>query len=188
MTKYRDFNFSIFMLFFCTAFLFSYSGAGQVKVSHFTSPADLDGKQGMAYALPRSVFKIDVVIDKVEEIKGPLASYASEMLNMDEVILRNTTTYSIKSIEVDCQSEPDPDQYYFVEIADKAQQLAEEKDFRLASHLIDLAVNAEPDNKNLHQQRAEIYQQRVQAETSLMAKGIFSYAVRTSEEKAGNND
>ncbi|MBM4206067.1 MAG: glutathione S-transferase family protein [Gammaproteobacteria bacterium] len=40
---------------------------------------------------------------------------------------------------------------------------------------IELVALAEPDNRQIHAARAEIYQQRRGGETSLMAKGIFGF-------------
>lgn len=66
----------------------------------------------------------------------------------------------------------------------RARELAEKGDDRLACHLIEMAVLAEPANREAHGTRAAIYKQRRKRETSLMAKGIFGSAARESEEKA----
>lgn len=66
-------------------------------------------------------------------------------------------------------------------LAGRAHTLME-SDPRLACHLIELAVQAEPDNKNLHEVRAEIYQHRRGLESSLMAKGIFGSAANESKD------
>jgi Tfp pilus assembly protein PilF len=75
-------------------------------------------------------------------------------------------------------------------LAGGAERLAEralavaETDIRLACHLAELAVQAEPDNANAHAIRAEIYQRRRDLESSLMAKGIFGAAANESKVKA----
>jgi len=66
-----------------------------------------------------------------------------------------------------------------VALAVKAQELAEE-DIRTACHLVELAVQAEPDNETAHSIRAEVFQLRRNQETSLMAKGIFGHAANES--------
>jgi alkyl sulfatase BDS1-like metallo-beta-lactamase superfamily hydrolase len=68
-------------------------------------------------------------------------------------------------------------------LTERARMLAESDDLRLACHLIEMAVLAAPDDKAAHGARAEIYAQRRQRESSLMAKGIFGFAVRESEGK-----
>lgn len=65
----------------------------------------------------------------------------------------------------------------------RALTLADENDFRLACHLIELAVNAESENLDVHAARADIYQRRRDQETSMMAKGIFGYAAGESKNK-----
>jgi alkyl sulfatase BDS1-like metallo-beta-lactamase superfamily hydrolase len=68
-------------------------------------------------------------------------------------------------------------------LAQRARELAQE-DVRLACHLAELAVQAEPENKAAHALRAEIYQFRRDRETSLMAKGIFGSAANESQAQA----
>jgi alkyl sulfatase BDS1-like metallo-beta-lactamase superfamily hydrolase len=70
-----------------------------------------------------------------------------------------------------------------VVLAKRAKELSEQNEHRLACHLIELAVQAEPDNREIHSDRFDIYTQRQKHEGSLMSKGIFGYAARQSEEK-----
>jgi alkyl sulfatase BDS1-like metallo-beta-lactamase superfamily hydrolase len=67
----------------------------------------------------------------------------------------------------------------------RARELAEAGDLRLACHLVDLATGAEPDDKDAHAARSEIYAARRRAERSLMAKGVFAAAARQSAAVAG---
>ena len=48
--------------------------------------------------------------------------------------------------------------------------------------VVEMAVQAESDNKSLHAIRAEVYQHRRGLESSLMAKGIFGAAANESRE------
>ena len=68
-------------------------------------------------------------------------------------------------------------------LAERGQALASE-DIRLACHLVELAVQAEPANKKVHALRAEVYQHRRGIETSLMAKGIYGAAANESAAKS----
>ena len=54
-------------------------------------------------------------------------------------------------------------------------------DIRLACHLVELAVQAEPGNQAAHEIRAEVYQARRDQESSLMSKGIFGSAANESK-------
>ncbi|MCP5070379.1 MAG: MBL fold metallo-hydrolase [bacterium] len=65
----------------------------------------------------------------------------------------------------------------------RARQLAESNELRLACHLIENAVLAEPEHTAAHRARAEIFALRRDRESSLMARAIFGYASRESEGK-----
>ncbi len=65
-------------------------------------------------------------------------------------------------------------------LTNRARALAEVGDHRLACHLIELAVQAEPGSREAHAARAEIYRERREVEPSLMSKGIFAAAARES--------
>jgi len=68
-------------------------------------------------------------------------------------------------------------------LIERARLLAASDDLRVACHLIEMAVQAAPEDKAAHGARAEIYAERRRRETSLMAKGIFAGAARESEGK-----
>ena len=68
--------------------------------------------------------------------------------------------------------------------ASRAQELVVAGDLKLACHLIELAVAADPTSARLHGVRAEIYEARRAAESSLMSIGIFSAAAAESREIA----
>lgn len=63
----------------------------------------------------------------------------------------------------------------------RAKGIAEDGDLRLACHLADFAAWAAPDDTAIHERRAQIYKMRRDAESSLMAKGIYMAAARDSE-------
>jgi alkyl sulfatase BDS1-like metallo-beta-lactamase superfamily hydrolase len=67
-------------------------------------------------------------------------------------------------------------------LAARAFELASEGNHRLASHLIEWAARAAPDDRSVRDTRALLYEQRAAAEPSLMGKGIFLSAARASAE------
>lgn len=91
----------------------------QLKVSHINSTAVPLVRQGVFYALPRTVVNVEVTIDRVENYKGPYADYAMRYLGLKNVVMNNSVEYMISGIEITTSPEPDPDQYYFVETGDK---------------------------------------------------------------------
>jgi alkyl sulfatase BDS1-like metallo-beta-lactamase superfamily hydrolase len=58
-------------------------------------------------------------------------------------------------------------------------------DLKIASHLADWAAEAEPESREAHALRAEVYTRRTLAETSTMSRGVFGAAARESRTKAG---
>jgi len=69
-------------------------------------------------------------------------------------------------------------------LADRAIELLEAGDLRLAGHLAELAAQAEPDDAGVHRVRARVFAERVRDEPSLMARGIYGWA---AEESAGRS-
>jgi alkyl sulfatase BDS1-like metallo-beta-lactamase superfamily hydrolase len=65
----------------------------------------------------------------------------------------------------------------------RARELAS-SDARLACRLIELAVQAAPEDREAHAARYELYRDRRKQESSLMAKGIFGAAAQDSWAKA----
>jgi alkyl sulfatase BDS1-like metallo-beta-lactamase superfamily hydrolase len=65
-------------------------------------------------------------------------------------------------------------------LAARAREVADAGDLRLACQLVEWAVAADPEDRALHEARAEIYRARVKDERSLMARGVFSWAAHES--------
>jgi alkyl sulfatase BDS1-like metallo-beta-lactamase superfamily hydrolase len=75
-------------------------------------------------------------------------------------------------------------------LARRAVELAatgDEADLRLSSHLAEYAALATPDSPAAHRARAEVYGRRRDAEPSLMAKGVYSWAEAESLRLAERN-
>ncbi|MGB8650695.1 MAG: alkyl sulfatase dimerization domain-containing protein, partial [Mycobacteriales bacterium] len=63
-------------------------------------------------------------------------------------------------------------------LADRALSLLEAGDLRLAGHLAELAARAAPDDVEVQRVRSTVFAARAAAESSTMAKGVFSWAGR----------
>ena len=70
----------------------------------------------------------------------------------------------------------------------RARALAAEGRLALAAHLIDWAVAAEPEHREAHAARAQIYERRAEDARALMTRGIFSATARESAEKSRAGD
>ena len=66
-------------------------------------------------------------------------------------------------------------------LLDRANELAEAGELKLACHLAEFAALAVPDDEEVHKARAQIYWMRRSSERSLMSKGVFAAAARESE-------
>jgi alkyl sulfatase BDS1-like metallo-beta-lactamase superfamily hydrolase len=66
-------------------------------------------------------------------------------------------------------------------LAQRARELAERGELRVAGHLAEFAAKAAPDNIAVHTTRIAVNQKRAAAESTLMAKGVFNAAVRESQ-------
>jgi alkyl sulfatase BDS1-like metallo-beta-lactamase superfamily hydrolase len=66
----------------------------------------------------------------------------------------------------------------------RAAQCADAGDVRMACHLVDWAVTAEPESAEANHLRSRVYGERAAAEPSTMSRGIFSAAARESEAKS----
>lgn len=67
-------------------------------------------------------------------------------------------------------------------VLQRARQLQQEDNLRLACHLIEFAVLAEPEAQEAHALRSEIYEARAQQQQSSMARNILRHAARASEQ------
>ena len=74
-------------------------------------------------------------------------------------------------------------------LAERAVELAgigDDDDLRLAGHLAECAALAAPDDSGRARARAEVFRPRAEAEPSLMAKGVFSWAASESRSRTGS--
>lgn len=73
-------------------------------------------------------------------------------------------------------------------LAKRAAEVAQAGDLRLACHLAEMAVQADPESVVAHGVRAEVFGARRKAEASLMAKGIYGFAERQSLQVLGKHN
>jgi alkyl sulfatase BDS1-like metallo-beta-lactamase superfamily hydrolase len=66
-------------------------------------------------------------------------------------------------------------------VLDRARALCEEGRHALASHLIEAAYHAAPNDPQVHAVRTMVYRANSQAQTSSMARNILNHAAQASE-------
>lgn len=72
-------------------------------------------QDGFYYALPQTVLKIDLVIEKVTRKKGPLSEFTQEYLGTSDYINSNGVSYRLIQAMVHQITEADPEQVYYVQ-------------------------------------------------------------------------
>ena len=113
----------------------------QINVQHVTDGTNLNDKQGIFYALPSTLIKVDVKVLKTEYIAGPYAEYASRYLDLKDVNTSDYNEYEIIDLKLSTMAVPDPEQVYFAEITDKVTK--EEKSVLLSLSASGMAMNLE---------------------------------------------
>ncbi|MBN1340493.1 MAG: DUF4831 family protein [Bacteroidales bacterium] len=94
--------------------------AAQVKVHRVGENDGLADKQGFYYSLPQTHFRVDITVEKTENFRGPYAEYAGKYLGLEDVIQSDNNQYNILDIRLSTLQSPDPAQYFFAELDDKA--------------------------------------------------------------------
>jgi len=107
-------------IIFTTIFLISACGAiAQINVIKLGSAIIPSTSEGLFYSLPQTVIKVDVIVNKVQKVKGPYADYADQMLGLLSVTSNNSIEYELKDIRLSTYNEPDPSEYYFIQMPEK---------------------------------------------------------------------
>jgi len=107
-------------VFLAVFLLISISGIkAQINVSKVGVSGIPSSSEGLFYALPQTVIQVDIIVNKIQKIKGPFAEYADQMLGLSQVTSVNSTEYELKDIRVTAYNEPDPSEYYFVQMPNK---------------------------------------------------------------------
>lgn len=152
-----------FTLFIVFAFLCSLSGFSQYTVSKVEDQTISTAADGFYYALPLSVLKIDLVVEKLQRQKGPLSEFAQEYLGTTDYIQENSVSYRYINAQVEQQVEADPNQVYYVQFPVERSKDAKESGFLLTSFGTLLGFDLEHQTDNMSTE-TEIYQTIVVAD------------------------
>jgi len=107
-------------IFLASLLLISYCGINaQVNVTKVGTAGITAESEGLFYALPQTVIQVDIVVNKVQKVKGPFAEYADQMLGLSQVTSVNSTEYELKDIRLTAYNEADPSEYYFIQMPAK---------------------------------------------------------------------
>ena len=96
--------------------IFIFTACSSYDVLHIKERTEAPQSAGFYYSLPRSVVTIDITVTRIDRISGPYAKYASKYLGIKNPVLQNKTYYELSDISINTFAEPDPEQYYFVNL------------------------------------------------------------------------
>jgi len=112
----------LFLILFLLGSLNSYS---QFIVKKVTGNSTNTSQDGFYYALPQTVLQIDLLIEKIKKIPGPLADYAEDYLGVSDYIRYSSRSAQLINADVIPLYEADPEQFYYVQYP--AEKSKEEK-------------------------------------------------------------
>ncbi|PKP15894.1 MAG: hypothetical protein CVU06_15705, partial [Bacteroidetes bacterium HGW-Bacteroidetes-22] len=95
-----------------------------------------------------TAIKVTVAVKETELVKGPYAEYADEYLGLKNPVMANGREYDLLDIQVEGVSQPDPTQFYFVEVNEKTSKEDRNLIFSLAENGVLKAVNAGVSTQN----------------------------------------
>lgn len=105
-----------FIFLFLLSLVLSQPVKAQFVVKRVVSPETVNtAQEGFYYSLPKTVLKIDLVIEKVRQIEGPLSAYCEDYLGTTNKINSNSTKIRLLNADVTAVVEPDKDQLYYVQ-------------------------------------------------------------------------
>ena len=101
---------------FSALLIFLFTACSTYNVIPINEDTEAPKSAGFYYSLPRSVLTIDITVTRIDRIAGPYAKYASKYLGIKDPVLQNITTYDLADISINTYAEPDPEQYYYVDL------------------------------------------------------------------------
>lgn len=110
------------------------SAYAQIRVNKVEPGFSAGNNDGILYALPRTIIRVDVTVVQKEMLAGPLRNYAEQYLGITDYIDRDAIEYSMKEVKLVPLSEPDPEQYYFVTRTEKTSRAAWNTIMQLNGH------------------------------------------------------
>jgi len=105
----------IYLLSLILLILGSSASYGQYIVKKASGNSTNTSLDGFYYAIPQTVLKIDMVIEKIKKIPGPLANYAEDYLGVTDYISTNSQSAKLLHATITPLYDADPEQYYYVQ-------------------------------------------------------------------------
>ena len=117
-----------------------------MEVSRVSVSTEAKGRDGFYYALPRNYIRLEILVDKTEEIRGPYAEFANKYLGLSNVITNNSVSYKISGFTVTTIAEPDPGSFYFVTFSPAGLKKAKAMNLALSEAGLIMNTSGMPDS------------------------------------------
>jgi len=154
--------------------LFGVMAQAQVTVTKVATDAARPVGDGFFYTLPKTVLRVDLVLEKIDRIPGPLASFASDYLGVDDVIRNKQEEYRLLESSVVALAMADVDQMYYVQLPEEKGKDERNMSFYLSEIGALVSVN-DPDAKPVIMTTGSIDQTIVFTEGSDSFNYLASY-------------
>lgn len=114
----------------------------QVNIYPVAGSARKPERNGVFFALPRTVVKITVTLREVETLRGPYAEYAQQLMGISGPVMQNTKEFDLADIRFETLAEPDPEHFYFMEVDEKTTKDERNISISITANGILRAVNS----------------------------------------------
>jgi len=146
----------------------------QVTVYHVDESLNVKDKNGVFYALPQTLIKVEISVIKTEHYAGPYSEFAGKYLDLEDVATNDYDEYAIIDVKLTNLAEPDPDQYYFAEFDEKTLKEDEAILFSLSEAGLASGINGTVSKKDIKESMTA----RIDTEDAY--SGMFLYQAETN--------
>jgi hypothetical protein len=113
------------------------------KVSNNTNTA----LEGMYYSLPQTVIRLDITMERIDQIPGPLSGYSEDFLGSTNYIKNENSIFNLVDVDILSFAEVDPNQVYYLEFPVPKSKEVIRHDFQLSNIGTLISYNATEEMK-----------------------------------------
>jgi hypothetical protein len=136
----------IYYPFFIFLLTVAFQANGQYVVKRTTGNTTNTTQDGFYYALPRTVLQIDLTLEHIKRIPGPLADYASDYLGVNDYIREKGDAIKLIDAEITQGFDADPEQFFYVQFPAERAKDEEPASFMLTDKGTLLAFGMKEEN------------------------------------------
>ncbi len=115
----------------------------QITVSKVEN-SNKSSSNGFYYSLSQTVFKIGIVYEKIQFVKGPFSSYAKEYLGVTDIITSDKIEYNLIKVNATSTTESDANQIYNIQFPSERAKDSKSNTFILSDIGGLLTYNTDP--------------------------------------------